>query len=158
MMNIFKLALMVLGGLALAFIALGVVAVMSSDKKAPLPGAAQAGAAPVPAAAEAVYVTSLRQLIEDYEANEVATDHRIAGRPVRLDGVIHAIEKDMFGAPVLALRTNNEFLPAPMTLNRSEANAAAAFQRGQRVVVTCEGMKFLVGRPSGDDCRAALMK
>jgi hypothetical protein len=152
-MRFIKRLLMVIGGLAVAFVALGVVAVMSSDKKpGSVPAAAAASAAAGPAAVE-VYETTVAKLEADYRANEIATDERIGSRPVRVSGRLTAIEKDFLGHPMLALATSNEFMPARMTLDKADLAAAAKLTSGQKVSIVCEQMRLIVGSPTGSGCR-----
>lgn len=99
-----------------------------------------------------VYQTSAEQLFKAYNANEVATDQKIGGALVEVDGQIASIEKDFMDHAVLHLATDSEFSPVGITLVDTDKNAAASLKKGQEIVVRCDSMKRVLDSPMGSGC------
>lgn len=98
------------------------------------------------------YKTTASQLYSAYEANEVAADEKMKGKPVEVSGVIQSIEKDFADNIILQLKTPNEFMPARMTLEDTEKQKAMALSKNTKITVLCKKMARMVGSPSGRDC------
>lgn len=150
------------GGAASAVVAIALIAALAGGKSSAPTVAVTSSSPPVGAAAPKrledateFYVTTAADLAAAYAANEVATDAKIAGRPVLVSGVVQAIEKDFLGAPVVAIALSNPYMPARMGMDKAGMAAIAELKRGQKIDVACVGMSFLLGVPSGRDCKLA---
>ncbi|MLP05891.1 hypothetical protein DQD89_07360 [Salmonella enterica subsp. enterica] len=144
-------------------VVIGVIAGNGKDQKesaqtsaAPAPAATQAAAAPrKPAPAkpgkEVVTVTA-NELQQAYDENEVAADELMKGKIIAVSGTVQSIDKNFMDSVVIQLKTKNEFMPASMTMERSEKEAAMKLRKGQKVVIRCENMNKIMGSPAGSDC------
>ena len=72
----------------------------------------------------AVYRTSVEQLDQDYDANEVAIQSKINGSPIRVSGSVAEINEDASGHPVVTLHTGGGD-DAEMLLTDDQRSAAA---------------------------------
>lgn len=148
---------MVFGALFLLLVVVGlIVGAIGGSKADKQNQVVDARAVPEPTAAapeRPIAETTVRELVAAYDANEVAADEMIGGRLVRLTGTVQSVEKDFTNQIVLALATDNEYLPARMSLAQSDKSAASNLRRGQKVTVLCERMARIMGSPSGRDCR-----
>lgn len=109
-------------------------------------------APPPTAAPKPPYETTAAQLHRDYEANEVAADAKIDGRPVLVRGAVQSIDKDFLDAPVLSLATSNQFMPVRLSLRKEQASVAGQLKRGQQVAVYCVSTRRIIGTVMGSDC------
>lgn len=147
---------------AWAAVGFGVVLVLAlfgllggkDDAQPGQPGPTQAApqAPPAPAEPRPPYETTAAQLHRDYEANEVAADAKIDGRPVLVRGSVQSIDKDFLDAPVLSLATSNQFMPVRLSLRNDQATVAGQLKRGQQVAVYCRTTRRIVGFVTGSDC------
>jgi hypothetical protein len=93
---------------------------------------------PPPAPAlRAVYRTTAEELYRAYMANAVATQSRIGGSLVRLNGSVAGIDQDDTGHPVIKLWTGKDSAAA-MTLAADQRAAAAQLYKGEAVDVECD--------------------
>lgn len=100
---------------------------------------------------EGVYTTTASELSRRYESNEVATDQQINGRPVLVSGRVESIDKDFWNNVVIHLAVDGA-LPASMRMLDDQTAKAAALSKGEMVTIHCEGMRRMIGSPSGSDC------
>lgn len=105
--------------------------------------------------AEEHYKTTATKLYKDYEANEVATDEAIGGRPVEVSGVVEGIDKDMFNNINVTLSTGELFSHASLTLEDDQASKAAKLKKGVKTVIVCKRVTRIMGSPVGSDCTFA---
>lgn len=105
-----------------------------------------------PVAKRETYQTTVRHLSSEYEKNEVETDERISSKKVILLGVIQAINKNMIDEIVVLFQTNNEFMPAAMTMNDAAKERVKTLKKGDKVAVTCEKFSRIMGSPTGTNC------
>jgi hypothetical protein len=109
------------------------------------------------ASAQTVYQTSAVQLYQDYLANGVATQSKIADSRVRITGTISAIDEDASGDPVVKLAASADH-SVNTTLGQEEIAAAAQLARGQMVDIECDSMRRIMGSPEGSHCRLAVVQ
>jgi hypothetical protein len=135
-----------------------VLTVKASDKTiAPVPPVAAA-----PAATElkplngAVYRTSVERLYQDYGANEVAIQSKIAGSPIRLSGIVAEIDEDTSGHPVVTLHTGGDN-GADMLLTDDQRSAAAQLSKEEAVEIQCNKMQRIAARLHGSGCALVLV-
>ena len=102
--------------------------------------------------AQDVYRTTPDELYNDYDANEVATDVKIAGRPVEVTGLIESIDKDFSNTIVINMPITNQYMPAMFHLRDSQTQAAIKLKKGQTVTLLCKDMMRLMNVPSGSYC------
>jgi tRNA_anti-like len=95
---------------------------------------------------------SARDLFEDYDSNEVATDIQLKGKIVEVTGTVQSIDKSVFDTMYVGLVTRNQFMPAQMHVVKSQEAQIAALHKGNTVTFRCPKMKRWVGSPSGNDC------
>lgn len=101
---------------------------------------------------ERIVKISVLQLHDDYEANEVATDERHKGKITDVSGKVQAIDKDVWGNMIVALRARNQFMPANMYMDESEKSAVQRLSKGMSVTVRCSKVNRWVGVPNGHSC------
>lgn len=133
---------------------LAIIGAMSGPEEhstASAPAAATAAPATAPAAVE-VYETTAEGLNSDYDRNEVATDLKIGNRVVQVTGRVQSIDKDFMDDIVVQLAAGNEFMPASMTMEKTETSKAAALSKGDHVTIRCEKMRRIMDSPAGSDC------
>ena len=101
---------------------------------------------------QAPYQTTAVDLYHAYEANEVATDRAIDGRPVEMSGVVQSIDKNYSDQIIISLATDNDYQPAKADLDKSQEAAAAALSKGQAISALCQKMRRFADIPWGHDC------
>lgn len=99
-----------------------------------------------------VYKTTARQLFKDYDRNEVATDEAMKGKAVAVLGIIQSIDKGFTGSISIKFKTDNQFLPARMSVSDKQKSFISTLKPGDKIEVLCDKMERLVGSPSGSDC------
>jgi len=78
----------------------------------------------------AVYRTSVEQLYQDYDANEVAIQSKIHGSPIRVSGSVAEINEDTSGHPVVTLHTGGG--NAEMLLTDDQRSPQRNYRRKMR--------------------------
>jgi hypothetical protein len=129
----------------------------AADKTVPpMPRGASAPAAPAPQrVSRAVYRTSVEQLYQDYEANEVAIHSKIGDNPVRISGTVAEIHEDL-GRPVVTLHTGSDNA-ADMVLTDDQRPAAAQLAKDDAVEIQCNEMQRMAARLHGSGCALVLV-
>jgi hypothetical protein len=102
-------------------------------------------------AAVVVDVTA-KQLLADYQENEIAADAKYKGQALRVKGKVTRISKDIFDAPLVDLATSNQFMPVYATFASEGARALAELKRGQQVTVRCRSKGVSMAHPLLEDC------
>jgi hypothetical protein len=104
----------------------------------------------------AVYRTSVEQLYQDYDANEVAIQSKIGDSPIRLSGSVAEINEDASGHPVVTLHTGGDN-KADMLLTDDQRSAAAQLSKEDQVEIQCNKMQRIAARLHGSDCALVLV-
>jgi len=104
----------------------------------------------------AVYRTSVEQLYQDYDANEVAIQSKIGGNPIRVTGSVGQINEDTSGHPVVTLRTGGDDR-ADMVLTDDQRSAAAQLSKEDAVEIQCSKMQRIASRLHGSGCALVLV-
>ena len=107
------------------------------------------------AAAEAtvpVEAVTAQELFKAFDENEVAANRRFEGKLVEVSGTIQSISAGIGGDPVVALKTENEFMPARIYLDEDSEDAVATLKQGQELTARCESASVIIGSPSLNDC------
>lgn len=125
----------------------------SNKKESP-----SAVAAPVTITPRPVMIVSAQELYAAYESNEVATDEKLKGYTVRIDGIVDSIDKDFSNSISVKLRTSNQFNSVHIGLLDKEKTKAIALNRGTKAVFECESFKRIIGSPIGENCQFSLSK
>jgi hypothetical protein len=99
----------------------------------------------------AVYRTSVEQLAQDYDANEVAIQSKIGDSPVRVSGIIAEITEDTSGHPIVTLH-NGSGNGADMLLADDQRSAAAQLSKEEAVEIQCNRMQRIAARLHGSGC------
>jgi hypothetical protein len=99
----------------------------------------------------AIYRTSVEQLDQDYDANEVAIQSKIGDSPVRVSGSVAEINEDTSGHPIVTLH-NGSSGGADMLLADDQRSAAAQLSRGDAVEIQCNKMQRIAARLHGSGC------
>jgi tRNA_anti-like len=102
---------------------------------------------PVPALA-----VSALKLYLDYQANEVAADNVYKGKQLEVTGMVTSIRKDFLDNVILEMATTNEFESVDAYLVKEDDAKAASLQKGNEVMVICEGGGMTVGSPMLRSC------
>jgi len=105
-----------------------------------------------PETTKEVYKTTARTLFKDYEKNEVATDEAMKGKSVAVMGIIQSIDKDFTGSINIKFKTDNQFMPARMSVSDNQKSFISSLKAGDKIEVICEKIERMVGSPSGSDC------
>src|ERR1700722_6899106 len=103
----------------------------------------------------AVYRTSVEQLYQDYDANEVAIQSKIGDNPVRISGSVAEIHEDL-GHPVVTLHTGRDNA-ADMVLTNDQRPAAAQLAKDDAVEIQCSRMQRMAARLHGSGCALVLV-
>jgi hypothetical protein len=104
----------------------------------------------------AVYRTSVEQLYQAYDANEVAIQTKIADSPIRVSGTVAEIDEDPSGHPVVTLHTGSDNR-ADMVLTDDQRSAAAQLSREDAVEIQCNKMQRIAARLHGTGCALVLV-
>ena len=104
----------------------------------------------------AVYRTSVEQLYQDYDANEVAVQSKIGGSPIRISGSVAQINEDPSGHPVVTLHTSGGD-NAEMLLTDDQRSAAAQLSKEDAVEIQCNKMQRIAARLRGSGCAVMLV-
>ena len=91
-------------------------------------------------------------LADEYDSNEIATDRKLKGKIIEVDGTVDSITKDAFGFFRVGLATRNQFLSASMKMDKKQETTLAHLEKGRRVTIRCEKMQRWGGTPYGDNC------
>jgi hypothetical protein len=106
----------------------------------------------------AVYRTSVEQLYQDYDANEVAIQSKIDGNPIRVSGSVAEINEDTSGHPVVTLHTGGGGGgDAEMLLTDDQRSAAAQLSKEDAVEIQCHKMQRIAARLRGSGCALVLV-
>src|SRR5258706_4366505 len=103
----------------------------------------------------AVYRTSVEQLYQDYDANEVAIQSKIHGSPIRVSGSVAEINEDTSGHPVVTLHTGGG--NAEMLWTDDQRSAAAQLSKEDAVEIQCNKMQRIAARLRGSGCALVLV-
>jgi hypothetical protein len=103
----------------------------------------------------AVYRTSVEQLYQDYDANEVAIQSKIGNDPVRISGTVAEIHEDA-GHPIVTLHTGSDNA-ADMVLTDNERPVAAQLAKDDAVEIQCNEIKRTAARLHGSGCALMLV-
>jgi hypothetical protein len=104
----------------------------------------------------AVYLTSVEQLYQDYDANEVAIQNKIGDSAIRITGGVAEISEDTAGHPVVTLHTGSDN-GADMVLAADQRNAAAQIAKEDTVEIQCNKMQRIAARLHGSGCALMLV-
>lgn len=86
-------------------------------------------------------------LFREYEQNEVATDMRLKGKIVEINGKVTGINKDFWDSAYVELQTPNQFMTASVRPIESDIDKIARLRRGQFVTFRCEKWSVSLARP-----------
>ena len=104
----------------------------------------------------AVYRTSVEQLYQAYDANEVAIQTKIADSDIRVSGTVAEIDEDPSGQPVVTLHTGGDNR-ADMVLTDDQRSAAAQLSKEDTVEIQCRKMQRIAARLHGSGCALVLV-
>ena len=128
----------------------------ADTKTAPVAhGASASGAVALQSVNSAVYRTSVEQLYQDYDANEVAIQSKIGDNPVRISGNVAEIHEEL-GHPVVTLHTGRDNA-ADMVLTDDQRPAAAQLAKDDAVEIQCNRMQRVAARLHGSGCALVLV-
>jgi hypothetical protein len=105
----------------------------------------------------AVYRTSVEQLYQDYDANEVAIQSKISGSPIRVSGSVARINEDASGHPTVTLHTSGGD-NAEMLLTDDQRSAAAQLSKEDAVEIQCNKMQRNAASLRGSACVVVLVE
>jgi hypothetical protein len=131
---------------------------IATDNKTVAPilhGASASSAVTLQPINSAVYRTSVEQLYQDYDANEVAIQSKIGDNPVRISGNVAEIHEDL-GHPVVTLHTGRDNA-ADMVLTDDQRPAAAQLAKDDAVEIQCNRMQRMAARLHGSGCALLLV-
>ena len=104
----------------------------------------------------AVYVTSLEQLYQDYDANEVAIQSKIGDKPIRVSGAVAEISEDTSAHPIVTLHSGNDSR-ADMVLSDDQRSAAAQLSKEDAVEIQCNKLQRIEAKLHGSGCALVLV-
>ncbi|WP_434042221.1 MULTISPECIES: OB-fold protein [Sorangium] len=109
---------------------------------AAVPATTQPAAEPAPAKPEApqreaAVKVEIKQLLGEYGDNEVRADNAFKGKLVQVTGLVGDVKKDITGGIYVTVGTGGmlEIPVVQCSISESEAGAASALSKGQRVTV-----------------------
>jgi hypothetical protein len=100
---------------------------------------------------EVVRVSAMN-LFREYQQNEVATDLRLKGKIIDINGKITGISKDFLDNAYVSLQTSNEFMHATVHPVGEDIEKVAQLRKGRIVTFRCDSMMRFMGSPSGKNC------
>src|ERR1700682_3033839 len=104
----------------------------------------------------AVYRTSVEQLYQEYDANEVAIQSKIGDSPIRVSGSVAEINEDTSGHPVVTLHAGGDNR-ADMLLTDDQRSFAAQLSKEDAVEIQCNKMQRFAARLHGSGCALVLV-
>lgn len=95
----------------------------------------------------------IRQILGDYEGNEVAADNRYKGRLIEVTGIVDDIKKDLMDNLYVTLGTGKQFeIPKIQAFfDDSMNNQLGQLRKGQRLTVVCT-VKGLMMNVLAEEC------
>jgi len=96
--------------------------------------------------------TTAGELFSAYQGNEMAAQQQFGGKTLEVSGTVDGVDLDFSDDPVVKLRTSNQFMAVSVYLTEETQNAAASYQKGQKITVLCEGISEIASMPQLKDC------
>lgn len=127
----------------LVVLAIIVIAASSGDGKSNNAGNGQGQEQA--AAAPAVEVTA-RQLVADYDKNEIAADTKYKGHTLEVTGTVQSVGKDFLDVPYVSLASDNAIFGVQCYLNQDDAatvEEASKLTKGAKVTMRGEDVSKL---------------
>lgn len=107
------------------------------------------GSEPV-AATEPVEIT-LEQLEREFDANEVGAMTNYKGKPLLVTGHVAAVILDSDDVVSINMESIG-LLPVHAGLRRESWEEAGTLKRGQQIVLVCDQLSEMMGKPVLDNC------
>lgn len=101
--------------------------------------------------ASAAKVTAV-ELYRAYQANEARAQRDYGGKPLEVRGTVESISLGMGDVPFLELATDNQYMSAHVELTEEGQAASVNLSKGQEVLLLCEGVSEIAGRPMLKEC------
>ena len=102
---------------------------------------------------EKIIPLSVADLYNEYDKNEVATDEKLKGAVVEINGIVQSIDKDFMDQIVIVLYdTDNEYKSIYLTMEQSEKEIAIHLRKGKKITIRCKKMSRILGSPYGSQC------
>ncbi len=116
------------------------------------PNGTAAGKGNATADAAPARAVTARELARAYSANEVAAQKEYGDQALSVTGTVSGISLDFMNNPTLQFETENQFLPAQASFDKSYGSKLAAISKGSKVTITCKSITEVVSAPMLDDC------
>jgi len=85
-----------------------------------------------------VIMTSINEMLSDYDANEVAADNKYRGKWLYLEGAVRSVKKVFLDSdPSVALETNNPFFVVSVSFK--DKSQLGSLRKGQRIRIIGKG-------------------
>lgn len=90
-----------------------------------------------------------------YNDNQVAADQKYFKKTLLLSGTIESINSGLGNEPYIALRGLNQFLSPQVHFHKANANKISSLNKGEKIVLVCDGEGSIVGTPMFNSCQFA---
>ncbi|HMR83963.1 MAG TPA: hypothetical protein PKE30_12565 [Niabella sp.] len=90
-----------------------------------------------------VIEVTAKQLVADYNANEVSADNKYKGKQLKITGVVESINKDFTNDIYLIIKGGDELF-SDVHAYFDDAEAAAKISKGQKITFTGVGSGFTI--------------
>lgn len=134
-------------------VSLAFFALQDGGKNPPTPTVSSQASVEAAAPADTALQVDIRQILSDYEGNEVAADNRYKGNQVQVTGIVGDIKKDVMDNLYVTLGTGKEFeIPLIQAYFDDSMNSQlGSLRKGQKLTVVCT-IKGLMMNVLGEDC------
>lgn len=99
-------------------------------------------------------VVTAKELLADYESNEMAADKKYKGKVLEVTGVVNSIDSGVSDNAVVQIGSGEEYDFMSVSAQGDEAfdEAAINISKGEKVTVTCISKGEVIGFPQLEDC------
>lgn len=141
-----KQAWLIIGGILLAWFV--IAGILGDDKNKPTASTVSASVErSEPTKTEnpqiPVIEVTAKQLVQDYNANEVSADNKYKGKQLKITGVVKSINKDFTDDIYLIIKGEDELF-SDVHAYFDDAEAAAKISKGQKITFTGVGSGFII--------------
>ena len=94
---------------------------------------------------------TVAELIQAYDANEVAAQQEYGAGPLKLTGTVRGVVLDFADDPAVLFESGRQ-RPVQALFDKDRGAATAALKKGERATVVCRQIREVMGNPILDDC------
>lgn len=95
-----------------------------------------------------------KDLVADYEGNEVAADQKYKGKMLEVSGTVASIQSGIGDGAIVQLIGTNEFQTANAQGDKDFTQYAGTLKKGQKITIICKSDGEVIGFPQLSQCKA----